>query len=136
MASFSQKGTQLLDDTEDQYERSGSSDDYASDRDPASASGTDNEDEVAGVGSEAMTEKPAKEKRHRKPRRPNMLKNDAQVITRVDNKAIPISPAKAANGYSIATGVIVHDHVPISCPDLRAPKHENLREYIIHTLYN
>ena len=91
---------------------------------------------MAGVGSEAVTEKPAKENTQRKPRRPNTLKNDTQVITRVDNKGIPVSPAKSASGYRIAACVIVRDHLPISCTDLRAKEHKNLRDYIIETLFH
>ena len=74
MSSLSQKGTQYNEDTEEHEGRSASSDEYASDGDPALASGDDTEDEVAGVGSEAVTEKPAKENTQRKPKRPNMLK--------------------------------------------------------------
>ena len=69
--SFSQKGTQLLNETEDYTERSGSLEDWPSDGDSAFDSRTEKENELAGLCSEAVSEKQPKKKRRRKIRRSN-----------------------------------------------------------------
>jgi hypothetical protein len=62
-ASFSQKDTQILDDTEYQRESNNSPNHYALEGDSALANETDNQDDVAGVDSEAVPQHQAKEKR-------------------------------------------------------------------------
>jgi hypothetical protein len=64
--SFSQKETQILDDTEYQRESSNSLNGCALEGDSALANETDNQDDVAGVDSEAVPRYQAKEKRQRK----------------------------------------------------------------------
>ena len=59
------------------------------------------EDEPTCVVSEAMQDQPAKEKRPRKPRKPNRLSNDTFVIRRVDSRGVLVSPEKVASGYSM-----------------------------------
>jgi hypothetical protein len=65
-ASFSQKDTQILNDTEYHRESSNSPNDYASEGDSALANKTNNQDDMAGVEAEAMPQHQAKEKRQRK----------------------------------------------------------------------
>ena len=135
-SSFSQKGTQLLNETEDYTEKSGSLEDWPLDGDSAFDSRTEKENELAGLCSEAVSEKQPTKKRWSKNRRSNQLTNNIQVVTRVDSTGAPVSPPKVASGYSNAAGVIVREHVPITVTDLRAKEHANLRTLILQMLFN
>ena len=73
---FSQKGTQLLNEIEDYTERSGSPEDWPSHGDSAFDSRTEKEDKLAGLRSDALSEKQPKKKRRRKNTRPNQLTNN------------------------------------------------------------
>ena len=97
---------------------------------------SDDEDEPTGVGSEAMQDQPAKEKRPHNPRKPNWLSNDTFVITRVDSRGVPVSPEKAASGYNNAIGVIVRENVSITCMDLRGKDQAGTRDNLLVKLFS
>jgi len=94
-----------------------------------------NEQET-GLDSEAEQDQSPKQKKARKARRPNQLTNETFVITRVDGRGVPASPVKFSKGYSNAIGCIVRENVKITCTDLRAKEHENLRQRLFNRLFN
>ena len=82
-----------------------------------------------------MQDQPAKEKRPRKPRKPNRLSNDTFVIRRVDSRGVPVSPEKAASGYSNAVGIIMRDNMSITCMDLRGKDQAGTRDNLLVKLF-
>jgi hypothetical protein len=88
----------------------------------------DEEGETTDVGSQATQDKQAKEKRPPKPRKPNQLSEGSFVISRVDNRGVPMSPYKIASGYNNAIGVIVCETVHITCNELRAKDEDDIRK--------
>ena len=119
------------------YNRSiGSPHNCASHIDSALANTTDNDYKVADVCSQTVPEQQAKRKRRHKRRRPTQLTNHVHVVTRVNKKGSPVSPVKVASAYSNAAGIIVRENVPITCTDLMAEEHNNLRTLILQVLFN
>ena len=102
----------------------------------SSASGTDSEDELASLGSEAMQDQPTVKNMLQKPKRPNQLTNDSFEVRRVDERGILVSPLKAASGYNNAIGVIVRETINITCLNLRAKEQGSIREALFNKLFN
>jgi hypothetical protein len=101
-----------------------------SDSPPASETGE-------GAAQETTSqEQPSKEKKVRKPRKPNMLTNGTFKISKIDGRGVPVSPLKNAKGFSIAVGCIVRETVKITCTDIRGKDTENLREMMFNRLFN
>ena len=89
-----------------------------------------------GTTQETSQEQPSKEKRARRPRKPNKLTNDTFKITKIDGRGVPVSPVKHAKGFSNAVGCIVRETVKITCMDIRGKDKENLREMLFNRLFN
>lgn len=75
-------------------------------------------------------------KRVQNSRRPKKLRNETQLVTRVDIQGLPVSPVKVANGYSIAVGVIAREGVNITCRDSRPKAQTNMREALLTKLFD
>jgi hypothetical protein len=115
-----------------------SSDSYDSSTDDSNDSGSSpaSENEEGTAQETKSQEHPSKEKRVRKPRKPNKLTNDTYRITKIDGRGVPVSPLKHAKGFSNAIGCIVRETVKITCTDLRGKDKENLRELLFSRLFN
>jgi hypothetical protein len=94
------------------------------------------EDEPAHLSYEAMQDQSDVKKMPLKPRKPHQLTNDNFIISRIDDKGVPISPLKAASGYRKAIGVILHEIVNIMCTSLRVEEQANIREELFNKLFN
>jgi hypothetical protein len=106
------------------------------DVDYALPNGNDIEDEPAHLSCEAMQDQSAVKKMPPKPRKPHKLTNDTFIISRVNDKGVPISPLKAASGYRNAIGVIVRKTINITCTSLRVEEQVNIREELFNKLFN
>jgi hypothetical protein len=106
------------------------------DVDSALPNGNDIEDELAHLRCEAMQYQLAVKKMPSKPRKPHQLTNDTFIISRVDDKGVPVSPLKAASGYRNAIGIIVHETINITCTSLRVEEQANIREELFNKLFN
>jgi hypothetical protein len=71
-----------------------------------------------------------------KPRKPHQLINDTFIISRVNDKGVPVSPLKAASGYCNAIGVIVRETINITCTGLRVEEQANIQEELFNKLFN
>jgi hypothetical protein len=79
-----------------------------------------------GSGNPAAEKKKKKKKKERKDRKPTVLANTTDEITKVSESGLPLEPADVAAGYGLQLGCIVRESMSINTKHLRSEANERL----------
>ncbi|KAM0916776.1 hypothetical protein ACQ4PT_009942 [Festuca glaucescens] len=77
----------------------------------------------------------AKKKKERKDRKPTVLTNTTDEITKVSKSGLPLEPADVAAGYGMQLGCIVQESMSINTKHLRSEANERLVDNCLTKLH-